>query len=158
MDSMSEVLSTSWPVRGLETAGVVGRALDVDLDDLGLDDLALLADAHADAAAEGLGQRLGLGHLHREDLAAGDHGEGRLGAERVGHAHRDGRLARARGACEQNAAASDLALLDHLDDNTGGAASLALANHTLALLSRGESVIETKAANVGVRTDALNSS
>lgn len=61
-----------------------------------------------------------LGHLEREDLRGSHHRKGRLLAERLAHAHRDGGLARAGLPCEQDCAAGDLALFDHLDDDACG--------------------------------------
>jgi hypothetical protein len=71
----------------------------------------------ADGAAEGLRERLRLGHLHGENLRGGHHGEGRLLAQRLGHAHGDRRLAGARLPGQQHTTPRDLAVLDHLGDH-----------------------------------------
>ena len=137
-------------------AGAGGGPIDLDLDHLALDDLGLLLDAHADGAAKGLRERLGLAHLEREDLAARYAREGRVLAERLGHAHGDRGLAGARLAGDEERAARYLALLDHLEYEAGGASRLLLADHALRDLARVERVVEAEAADVRVSADALH--
>jgi len=103
----------------------------MDLDDLSLDDLGLLLYAHADGLTEGLGERLGLGHLEGEDFAGCDHGEGGFEAEGLGHAHGDGGLAGARLAGEEDRTAGNLSVFNHAEDDSGGLASGGLTNHAL---------------------------
>mmetsp|Transcript_13014 Transcript_13014/g.50886 ORF Transcript_13014/g.50886 Transcript_13014/m.50886 type:complete len:477 (-) Transcript_13014:125-1555(-) len=132
------------------------RPVDLDLDNLALDDLRLLLDLDADRLAERLGQGLGLGHLHREDLRAGHHGEGRLLAEGFGHAHRDGGLAGAGLSREEDSAAGDLTVADHLQDHARSFTRVDLAHHSLRHLPGLERIVETETADVAVRADALD--
>ena len=67
---------------------------------------------------------------------------------------RNGRLAGAGFAGEQNGAAGNLALPDHLQDNAGGAAGLLLAHHALRLLPGLERIVQAEAADVRVRAYA----
>jgi hypothetical protein len=64
--------NSSWR-RGITYASK--RAVNLDLDNLALNDLGLLLDAHANGSAERLGERLGLAECEREDLGGSDHGE-----------------------------------------------------------------------------------
>mmetsp|Transcript_3864 Transcript_3864/g.17004 ORF Transcript_3864/g.17004 Transcript_3864/m.17004 type:complete len:483 (-) Transcript_3864:42-1490(-) len=132
------------------------RPVDLDLDNLALDDLRLLLDLDADRLAERLGQGLGLGHLHREDLRAGHHGKGRLLAEGFGHAHRDGGLAGAGLPREEDRAAGDLTVANHLQDHARSFTRVDLAHHSLRHLPGLERIVETEAADVAVRADALD--
>ena len=136
--------------------GACGRAVDLDLDHLALDNLRLLLDAHADRPAERLRERLSLVHLQRKDLGRGNGGEGRVGAERLRHAHGDGGLARTRLARDQDRAARDPTVTDHLQDHAGCLARVRLPDHTLRDGARLERVVEAETANVRVRTDALD--
>lgn len=131
-------------------------AVDLNLDDLALNDLALLGYAHADGLAKGLGEGLGLGHFQREDLRRGQHGEGHVGAERLGHAHCDGRLARAGGPGDEDGAACNLAFLGHSQNHGGGLARLVLSNQALRRRLGLERVgLDAETANVRVRGDEV---
>jgi hypothetical protein len=141
----------------LLAAGLPGGGLvRLDLHDLALDDVRLLHDPHADRPAERLRQRLRLRHLQREDLAAGHGREGRVLAQGLRQTHGDGRLARARAAREEDRAAGDLALVDHLVHDARRLPRAVLPDHALAHLARLEAVVEAQAADVAVGADALD--
>lgn len=101
------------------------------LDDLALNDLALLRYPHANGLPKGLGQSFGLGHLKGEDFGRGEHGEGNIGTERLSHAHGDSSLAGAGWTSNQDGAASNLAILNHLQDDGSSLPSLLLSHKTL---------------------------
>lgn len=133
------------------------RAVDLDLHDLALDHFGFLLDPHPDGLPERLHEGLGLGHLEGEELAAGEHGEGGLEAEGLGHAHGDGGLAGAGLAGEEDGAAGYLAVPDHLEDDAGGLAGGGLADHALGDGAGLEGGVEAQATDVGVGADALDS-
>jgi hypothetical protein len=131
-------------------------AVDLDLDHLALDDLALFGYPHANRLAESLCERLRLGHLQREYLGRGEHGEGHVGAQRLGHAHCDGRLSCAWWPSNQDGAPSDLAFLCHSEDDCGSFARLFLSNETLRRGFWLERVwLNAQTANVRVRRDEI---
>ena len=83
-----------------------------------------------------LGERLCLAHLQRVDLAAGHGGEGCVGAEGLGHAHGDGRLAGAGDAGNEDGPARNLALLHHFYNDAGGPPCRHLPHHALGTNQR----------------------
>merc|ERR1719311_822866 len=90
-----------------------------------------MADSHTDRPAENLGQRLRLRHLQREDFGAREHREGRVLPECLRHPHRQGRLTRSRLPSDENRAAGDLLIADHLQDHAGRSPRVLLADHAL---------------------------
>ena len=85
-----------------------------------------------------------------------DHGKGGFEAEGLGHAHGDGGLAGAGLAGEEDRAAGDLAIFNHLEDHAGGLAGGSLADHAVRDGAWLQGGVKAKAANMGVRAHALN--
>mmetsp|Transcript_43163 Transcript_43163/g.115447 ORF Transcript_43163/g.115447 Transcript_43163/m.115447 type:complete len:210 (-) Transcript_43163:78-707(-) len=117
--------------------------VDLHLHHLALDDLRLLLDAHADGPPERLRERLRARHLERVDLRAREHGEGGVGAQRLRHAHGDGRLARAWLTSNEQSPSSNFPFLDNSQHDTGRPSCVYLANHTLRNHSCLQRIIET---------------
>mmetsp|Transcript_27388 Transcript_27388/g.69692 ORF Transcript_27388/g.69692 Transcript_27388/m.69692 type:complete len:387 (+) Transcript_27388:657-1817(+) len=132
------------------------RAIDLNLDNLALDDLGLLLNAHADRPPERLRQRLRLVHLEREDLRRCDGGERRVRAERLRHAHRDRSLAGAGLARDEDGTTRDLPVADHREDYARCLPRRRLTDHALRDSARLKRVIQAEAADVRVGADALD--
>jgi hypothetical protein len=100
---MSVVFSVSHRLPRRGTSSRQG-AVDEDLDDLTFDDLRLLLD---------------IGHVEEEELRGSDGRERRHGTKRLGDAHGERRLARARLASEQDGTDSNLPLANEMEDEAG---------------------------------------
>ncbi|KAJ6441961.1 LOW QUALITY PROTEIN: Central kinetochore subunit CHL4 [Purpureocillium lavendulum] len=159
--------------------------VDLYLDDFAFHNLALLLDSDADGLAEGLREGLGLGHFEGEDLGGRERGEGDVGAEGLRHAHGDGSLSGAEemsaqtrsrwgrfdvprhgsrgfaacspgGSGNEHGAASNLAILDHLQNDGGSLARLLLADEALRRGARLEAGgIDAEATDVRMRGDEV---
>lgn len=149
------------PLRSLRTGGgekayTRDAAVYLDLDDLALNDLALLRYPHANGLPESLGQGLGLGHLQGKDFRGGEHSEGDIRTQRLSHAHSDGSLASTGGTSDQDGAASNLAILNHLQYDSSSLAGLLLADEALRRGLGLEGVgLDTEAADVRVSGDEV---
>ena len=101
----------------------------VILSNLAFDDLGLLADAHTNRTAERLCKRFGLGHLERKDFGTGESCEGCVFSESFGHTHGDGGFTGTGLTGDEDGAACDFLLFDHVEDDTGCATGFLLADH-----------------------------
>eukprot|EP00051_Salpingoeca_urceolata_P026918 m.479273 g.479273 ORF g.479273 m.479273 type:complete len:369 (-) comp21389_c0_seq1:118-1224(-) len=130
--------------------------VDLHLNDLALDHFCFLLDAHANAAAKCLGERLGLAELVGKQLRPRQHGEGDILGHGLANALCHCRLARAGLAGNQDGPPSNLALLDHLHNDTSGAASSLLPDHALGHLARFKRIVKPQPTNVRLCSNTVH--
>ncbi len=147
-------------------------SFELQFDDFSFDDLSLLLDANPDRSPECLCQGLDLffffcedddgeeeerrgrgdlAHLERVDLARREGGKGCSRTERLRKTHRKCRLSRSRLAGEEDASSRDVALEDHLADDTERPARRVLSDETLGGVVCAETLVKTETTDVGVR-------